>query len=69
MMKVQKTNILEKEVVQIYLSERESENSDINKEINEIKQNNKNVVIFVSGKDDIAATLQYIINKQAVQII
>ena len=69
MMKVQKTNILEKEVVQIYLSERESENSDINKEINEIKQKNKNVVIFVSGKDDIAATLQYIINKQAVQII
>lgn len=68
MMKVQKTNILEKEVVQIYLSERESENSDINKEINEIKQKNKNVVIFVSGKDDIAATLQYIINKQAVQI-
>lgn len=69
MMKVQKTNILDDEVVQIYISKSESENDDIDKKINEIKQKNKNVVIFVSGKDDIAATLQYIINKQAVQII
>lgn len=69
MMKVQKTNILDDEVVQIYISKSESENDDIDKQINEIKQKNKNVVIFVSGKDDIAATLQYIINKQAVQII
>lgn len=69
MMKVQKTNILDDEVVQIYISKSESENDDIDKKINEIKQKNKNVVIFVSGKDDIASTLQYIINKQAVQII
>lgn len=69
MMKVQKTNILDDEVVQIYISKSESKNDDIDKKINEIKQKNKNVVIFVSGKDDIASTLQYIINKQAVQII
>ena len=69
MMKVQKTNILDNEVVQRYISKSESENDDIDKKINEIKQKNKNVVIFVSGKDDISATLQYIINKQAVQII
>lgn len=69
MMKVQKTNILDKEVVQIYMSEGEAEDTDVNKKINAIKQENKNVVIFVSGKEDIADTLQYIINKQALQIM
>lgn len=67
MMKIQRANILDKEVVQIYLSKDEIEEIKVNKKIDKIKQENKNVVIFVSGKDDIATTLQYIINKQAAQ--
>lgn len=68
-MKVQKENILDEEVVQIYLSSNEAQDSAITERINEIKQNNRNVVLFVSGQEDIKATLQYIINKQAVQIV
>ena len=67
--KVQKENILDEEVVQIYLSSNEAQDSAITERINEIKQNNRNVVLFVSGQEDIKATLQYIINKQAVQIV
>ena len=66
MMKVQKTNLLDSEVVQIYVSENEAEDINIKTKIDEIKQEHKNVVIFVSGKEDIKSTLQYIINKQAV---
>lgn len=68
-MKVQKENILDEEVVQIYLSSNEAQDSAITERINEIKQNNRNVVLFISGQEDIKATLQYIINKQAVQIV
>ena len=68
-MKVQKENILDEEVVQIYLSSNEAQDSAITERINEIKQNNRNVVLFISGQEDIKASLQYIINKQAVQIV
>jgi len=68
-MKVQKENILDQEVVQIYLGKNEAQDAEITARINEIKQNNKNVVLFVSGQDDIKATLQYIINKQMVQVV
>lgn len=68
-MKVQKENILDEEVVQIYLNSNEAQDSAITERINEIKQNNRNVVLFISGQEDIKATLQYIINKQAVQIV
>lgn len=67
-MKVQRVNILDEEVLQIYLSENEAKDENINLEINEIRHYNKNVVIFVSGNEDIATTLQYIINKQALKI-
>lgn len=68
-MKVQKENILDQEVVQIYLGKNEAQDAEITARINEIKQNNKNVVLFVSGQEDIKATLQYIINKQMVQVV
>ena len=67
-MRVQRVNILDEEVIQIYLSENEAKDENINLEINEIRHYNKNVVIFVSGNEDIATTLQYIINKQALKI-
>lgn len=65
MLKVKRVNFSKYAVVQIYLSENESKNVEINNAINEIKQKNKNVVIFVSGEEDIKTTLQYIINKQS----
>ena len=68
-MKVQKENILDQEVVQIYLGKNEAQDAEITARINEIKQNNKTVVLFVSGQEDIKATLQYIINKQMVQVV
>ena len=68
-MKLQKTKILNEDVLQIYITEKEENNVDVNKQIEELKNNNKNVVIFVSGKEDIASTLQYIINKKAMQMV
>jgi len=65
-MKVKKENVLDKEVVQIYLSRDEAENTNIKEKVNEIKANNKNVVLFVSGEEDIRTALQYIISRQAV---
>ena len=68
-MKVQKTKILNQDVVQIYINEKEEKNDDIKHKIENLKKENKKVVIFVSGKEDIASTLQYIINKKAMQIV
>lgn len=66
-MKVQKANILGKETIQIYISRTEEKKEDIQEKIKTIKENSNNVVIFVAGKEDVARTLQYIINKQAKQ--
>ncbi len=68
-MKVQKIKILNQDVVQIYINEKEENNDDIKHKIENLKKENKNVVIFVSGKEDVASTLQYIINKKAMQIV
>ena len=68
-MKVQKIKILNQDVVQIYINEKEENNDDIKHKIKNIKKENKNIVIFVSGKEDVASTLQYIINKKAMQIV
>ena len=68
-MKVQKIKILNQDVVQIYINEKEENNDDIKQKIENLKKENKNVVIFVSGKEDVASTLQYIINKKAMQIV
>lgn len=68
-MKVQKVKILNQDVVQIYITEKEENNDDIKHKIENLKKENKNTVIFVSGKEDVASTLQYIINKKAMQIV
>ena len=68
MMKIQKTKILNQNVMQIYINKREENNNDIKHKIENLKKENKNVVIFVSGKEDISNTLQYIINKKAMEI-
>lgn len=68
-MKIQKTTILNQHVVQIYINEKEENNDDIKYKIENLKKENKNVVIFVSGKEDVASTLQYIINKKAMQVV
>lgn len=68
-MKVQKVKILKQDVVQIYITEKEENNDDIKHKIENLKKENKNTVIFVSGKEDVASTLQYIINKKAMQIV
>ena len=68
MMKIQKTKILNQDVVQIYINEKEENNDEIKNMIENLKKENKNIVIFVSGKEDAPSTLQYIINKQAMQI-
>lgn len=68
-MKVKKVNILGKDVLHVYLHKDEETNSNIIADINEMKQQNQNVVLFVSGNEDIKSTLQYIINKQAIQTV
>lgn len=67
-MKIQKAKILNQDVVQIYIAKKEESNDEIKQKIEKLKKENKNIVIFVSGKEDAPSTLQYIINKQAMQI-
>ena len=63
-MKIQKVKILNQDVIQVYINKKEENNDEIKYKIEKLKQENKNIVIFVSGEKDIEATLQYIINKK-----
>ena len=51
-MKVQQTQIDNERVIQIFISKDESETEENMKTIEEIKKENKKVVIFLSGDKD-----------------
>ena len=57
-MKVQENKIENKKVIQIYLSEDEKSDTDIQEKIKQIKAENRNVVLFVSGDKEPRQTLK-----------
>ena len=57
-MKVQKSIIDNKTVTQVFLSKEESKNKEL---IKELKQENQNVVLFLSGNKNIAESLKYML--------
>lgn len=61
-MKIQKFDFENKQIIQIYISKREQENSKIIKEINKLKKQYSNISIFINGENDTIKTIKEILN-------
>ena len=61
-MKVYKIKFDDTEIIQIYINRQESEDEKCNKEIEQLKTENKNVAIFVSGKNNTIKTIEDMLN-------
>lgn len=61
-MQILKSKYKTKDFIQIYISREELENEIVKKKINESKNNDNKVAIFVSGNQDYKKILQQIIN-------
>lgn len=57
-MKIQEKQIENKKVIQIYLTNQEKEDKDIQEKIEQIKTKSGSVVLFVSGENDVIKTLK-----------
>ena len=51
-MRVQEHKIKNKNVIHIYVSEQEKQDANIQEKINQIKAENNNVALFVSGDEE-----------------
>lgn len=60
-MRIQQNRIDNKNVIQIYLNEQEERDDDIKNKIKDIQEDNKNVVLFVSGDNEVSRTLKEMI--------
>lgn len=60
--KVKRFNIKNDEFVQVYLNVVECNNPTILKDINEIKNKNSNVAIFINGTNDAVKTIKEMLN-------
>lgn len=60
-MRINRKDINGDTIAQIYISEKEKNNKEIQKQIEEIKKKSKNIVVFVSGMEEISKHLEYII--------
>ncbi len=61
-MKIQKFNFENKQIIQIYISKQEQENSKVIKEINQLKKQYSNISIFINGENDTIKTIKEILN-------
>lgn len=61
-MKIQKFDFENKQIIQIYISKQEQENSKIIKEINQLKKQYSNISIFINGENDTIKTIKEILN-------
>lgn len=61
-MKTQKFDFENKQIIQIYISKQEQENSKIIEEINQLKKQYSNISIFINGKDNTVKTIKEILN-------
>lgn len=60
-MKINKVNLENKEILQVYLTKEEKDREDIKCRIEQLKKENKNLVVFVSGNEEIINHLKYMI--------
>lgn len=61
-MKIQKFDFENKQIIQIYISKQEQENSKIIEEINQLKKQYSNISIFISGENDTVRTIKEMLN-------
>lgn len=61
-MKVQKFNFENDDIIQIYINEIEKNNEKTMEEISKIKNQNSNVFIFISGKNETVRTIKEMLN-------
>lgn len=61
-MKINRVKSGKDEITQIYLSEEENKNEDIQMQVRQIKEKNNNVVLFISGAEEMKKILEYIVN-------
>lgn len=57
-MKIKENQIENKKVMQIYLSKEEKENNKVQKEIEKIKKEKGNIVLFTSGDEKVEKALK-----------
>lgn len=57
-MKIKENQIGNKKVMQIYLSKEEKENNKVQKEIEKIKKEKGNIVLFTSGDEKVEKALK-----------
>ena len=61
-LKIKKLNFKNKEVVQIYVNKKELKNEKNMQEIDNIKNQNSNVFIIISGENDTIKTFKEMLN-------
>lgn len=61
-MKIQKFNFENNEIIQIYISKQEKENSKIIEKINQFKKQYSNISIFINGENDTVKKIKEILN-------
>lgn len=61
-MKIQKFNFENNEIVQIYISKQEKENSKIIEKINQLKKQHSNISIFINGENHTVKKIKEILN-------
>lgn len=61
-MRVKESKIINTKVTQIYLTEDENKDKEIQEQINKIKSSNSNVILFVSGNKEVKETLKEMVS-------
>ncbi len=61
-MKIQKFDFENKQIIQIYISKQEQENSKIIEEINQLKKQYSNISIFINGENNTVRTIKEMLN-------
>lgn len=61
-MKIQKFDFENKQIIQIYISKQEQENSKIIEEINQLKKQYSNISIFINGENETVKTIKDMLN-------
>lgn len=61
-MEIQKFNFENKQIIQIYISKQEQENSKIIEEINQLKKQYSNISIFINGENETVKTIKDMLN-------
>lgn len=61
-MEIQKFDFENKQIIQIYISKQEQENSKIIEEINQLKKQYSNISIFINGENNTVRTIKEMLN-------